>query len=1018
MSIESLMNDPEGKQLLGESLYLYGVILLQMDYHIPGLVRERLLVAFNRWRGRSMLLNYSKVCEVCRSTGYVYGQPYPSMYPVEYVNRLPFPEKFVNLLIGRYRNDDIYFMLQNYPESEHRSVAFATQGQMLFIFLFFAPNILVKDEFVMNEIVNKFFFDNWVVPYFMGYLFDLSAIWAPFKCANAAIQKIMKESSQNYYKRHMARMPELHKNIKDILSDGFTKVEQLLDGINNFVKVDRDANVTLRFLILHTQNIGKKVEFPCSRDELLAFLLDLSQFEFELKTALENALNSKTELWNETRSKAANVLQQLSVSYSGTTGLSSLQKDESLQKWFDSMAKEVSGIEPVNNVQNIQKIYQLIAALEKILPFQQISSTIIIKESVKNVINFMKTLARLLNVDEKYPPLIGTLSDFSYGFGAIYSFIPLMQQRIKADPFSVLKLRATFLKMTSLLDLQLARIIQSESNDVESVSEHYSSIIVEYVRTVLEIVPISIFNVLDNIIHLRAHVIKELPNRIQRTHLKQYAQLEDRAKLASFTKEISILTSGVLAMKTTLMGVITVDPKKMLEEGIRKQLVKKIISVLYRCINLPKNEKMTQHAFLQIIDSVGRELDGIRHSFEYMGDYVNIDGLRIWHHEYSRIMCFLVEQESNRFLKKKIQGWQSEYQSKIAPIQLLKPPNKDCNTCIGYLTNALIELTSHQNSIYCAITGGWLQPQTGEEVLGTKTISRLCNSIGIEGTSSIDILLSFILANNIKLFFQTYEKASFSNFSGLMNHLLDLWPNPPESLNIYNELFSKVKGESQEWTKLICVIGQLQLLKTTIDAHMALKCKLEAESLDFMLQNTNQTVLQAIKQFYRDPTHNPYPSSNLISVLSTYLENCGLCVPLEKIYTISQPLPEVSLALFALTISNLCNNKLQEHNKLHTLVRNELYSHYEFIVGIITTLRQMNASHLYSYLTFIGQYVNILLITPLNQQGKLETCGGVPISRELKYLMLFVKDFENLSNSPRRMVDTFISPTVFDFLSI
>jgi WASH complex subunit strumpellin len=71
MSVAAMLADTDGKQLLGEAVCLYGVLLLQLDYHIPGLVRERLLIAFDRWRGPSMLLNYSKVCEVCRSTGFV-----------------------------------------------------------------------------------------------------------------------------------------------------------------------------------------------------------------------------------------------------------------------------------------------------------------------------------------------------------------------------------------------------------------------------------------------------------------------------------------------------------------------------------------------------------------------------------------------------------------------------------------------------------------------------------------------------------------------------------------------------------------------------------------------------------------------------------------------------------------------------------------------------------------------------------------------------------------------------------
>ncbi|KAH0786381.1 WASH complex subunit 5-like [Histomonas meleagridis] len=1021
MSVESLLRETDGKQLLGEALYQYGVMLLQMDSYIPGIVRERILVAFSRWRGSSLLLNYSKVCEVCRSTGYVKGHPIPPAYPLELINRIEIPSNFVNLLIDRYRNDDVYLQMPNYPDAEHRSVALATQGAMLFIFLLFSPETLQSSTYLMKEITSRFFFDNWIVPYFMGSCFDLNVVWKPFPAAYSAVSEAMKTNANQYYQRMISLLPKYHSQIKQILSDGFTKLEQLLDNIDNYVKVVRDSNVILRFLVLQTVEPSKKAVFPLDRDTLLAFLLDLAEFEFELKTALDDALNKKPELWNDERTKAANLLRELALSFSGTLSLSSLQKDENLQKWFESIANEVEQLENENSQTNTQKIFQLIVALEKLLQFSQISQSIFIKESVAKVIGSLKTLGRLLCVDESYGPLIGTLSDFKYGFYIINSFIPLMQHRIKNDPFSVLKLRATFLKLTSLLDLQLIRIVQAESPDAVSVSEHYSTLIVDFVRTVLEIVPISIFDVLAQIIRIQTDVLKELPNRIERIKLKEYAQLNDRSKLAALTKEISILTSGVLAMKTTLMGVITVDPKQMLEEGIRKQLVKKIVNVLYYCIvnsdNKKKNNAITLQRFNQIIDLVGKALEGIQHSFEYMGDYVNLDGLRIWHHEYNRIMCFLVEQESNRFLRKKILSWQSEFQSKISPIELPKlKDNKKYNTCLGVLSDMLIELTNIKHGIYCEIIGGWLNPNTGEEVLGTKTINKMCNAIGIEGTSSIDTLLSFILADRLKNFFKLFENEHFGNFYTTMQSLLNLWPNPPQSLDVYNNILQNISHDLNNWTNLVCGIGQIQLLKATIDSHMKLKCQLEANSLHFLLQNANNTVLQAIKQFYRDPTHNPYPSSQLIIALSAYLENCGICEPLEKIYTLPSSVPEISFVLFAITLLNLGHPKIHEDDRLHMLIHNEHYGHYEFIVGIITILRQLNVQHQYAYLTFLGQYTNFLLASP--KGGKKEDTNGIAVLRDLKYIMIFVKDYEALAKCPRRMIDSFISPTIFDFLSI
>lgn len=42
---------------------------------------------------------------------------------------------------------------------------------------------------------------------------------------------------------------------------------------------------------------------------------------------------------------------------------------------------------------------------------------------------------------------------------------------------------------------------------------------------------------------------------------------------------MSVFTEGILAMEKTLLGVIQVDPRKILEEGLRKELVRKVSEV-------------------------------------------------------------------------------------------------------------------------------------------------------------------------------------------------------------------------------------------------------------------------------------------------------------------------------------------------------------------------------------------------------------------------------------------------------
>ena len=50
-SLDGLLMDVDGKQLLSEAVYLYGVMLLLLDQKIEGNVRERMIVSYMRYQG-------------------------------------------------------------------------------------------------------------------------------------------------------------------------------------------------------------------------------------------------------------------------------------------------------------------------------------------------------------------------------------------------------------------------------------------------------------------------------------------------------------------------------------------------------------------------------------------------------------------------------------------------------------------------------------------------------------------------------------------------------------------------------------------------------------------------------------------------------------------------------------------------------------------------------------------------------------------------------------------------------
>ena len=66
---------------------------------------------------------------------------------------------------------------------------------MLYVSLFFAPEILRDEPAAMREIVDKFFPDNWVIAYYMGSVVNLCEAWEPYKAAKAALSNTLQTNN-------------------------------------------------------------------------------------------------------------------------------------------------------------------------------------------------------------------------------------------------------------------------------------------------------------------------------------------------------------------------------------------------------------------------------------------------------------------------------------------------------------------------------------------------------------------------------------------------------------------------------------------------------------------------------------------------------------------------------------------------------------------------------------------------------------------------------------------------------
>jgi WASH complex subunit strumpellin len=786
-NLDSVLFNPDGKQLLAEAVYLYGLMLLIVDAKFDGSVRERLLIGYVRYSNQKSYMesNIDDVCKLLRSTGYQAGKPKPANYPESYFARFKINPSVLNQIIGRLRTDDLYTQMNIYPQPEHRSHALGNQAVMLYVILYFKPDILQNEQAVMREIVDKFFPDNWILSIYMGSIIvNLAEVWDSYKAARNALANTLTQANikqQSLY--HLNKMVESTKDVRHHLNEGFLTQEYLLTHLNKVIAILRQANCTLKWSILHTSALTSLAEsnkrlkairdqvhkdFQFDANKVLDLLLNLSQLEYNVREIYRKMIEEKQTQWETLKKEARERTQELSEVFSGTKPLTRIAKNENLQKWFllistkiDALSYEASG-----NTSTGRDINQLVNAIQEVLHFHEIDKNLQVKQFVQDTAGFLTQMISTCNIKDDALVQMQLISDMSYALQLIDNFTNEMQSLIKNRPSLVIKLRATFLKLAFALDLPLVRITQSNSPDFSSVTQYYSLELVSYVRKVLQIIPLSMFNLLARIISIQTDKLKEVPTLLEKERIKEFSQLDQRYEIAQLTYSISLYTQGILQLKSTEIGCITINSKQLLEDGIRRELVKQITAALHA--QLQFTGKSNQE-LMQKLERLAEQLDGFRRSFEYIQDYANIYGLKIWQEEFSRIVYFHVEQECNSFLKKKIFEYESIYQSKNIPIPIYAPVNLAVSigsepsvNFIGRLAREILRVTDPRTTYYLEKKNAWYDLKTREEVINLKLFKRLESSLNSFGLHGLDRLYSFMIAKDLQLIvanFRKYEKA-------------------------------------------------------------------------------------------------------------------------------------------------------------------------------------------------------------------------------------------------------------------
>uniref|UniRef100_A0A8D2A7B0 WASH complex subunit 5 n=1 Tax=Sus scrofa TaxID=9823 RepID=A0A8D2A7B0_PIG len=1002
-TLETVLLNEDGKQLLCEALYLYGVMLLVIDQKIEGEIRERMLVSYYRYSAArsSADSNMDDICKLLRSTGYSSqpGAKRPPNYPESYFQRVPVNETFISMVIGRLRSDDIYNQVSAYPLPEHRSTALANQAAMLYVILYFEPSILHTHQAKMREIVDKYFPDNWVISIYMGITVNLADAWEPYKAAKTALNNTLDLSNVKEQASRYATVSErVRVQVQQFLKEGYLREEMVLDNIPRLLNCLRDCNVAIRWLMLHTADSAydpnnkrlRQIKDQILTDSkynpkiLFQLLLDTAQFEFILKEMFKQMLSEKQAKWEHYKKEGSERMTELADVFSGVKPLTRVEKNENLQAWFREISKQILSLNYDDSTAAGRKTVQLIQALEEVQEFHQLESNLQVCQFLADTRKFLHQMIRTINIKEEVLITMQIVGDLSFAWQLIDSFTSIMQESIRVNPSMVTKLRATFLKLASALDLPLLRINQANSPDLLSVSQYYSGELVSYVRKVLQIIPESMFTSLLKIIKLQTHDIIEVPTRLDKDKLRDYAQLAPRYE---------------------------VDPKQLLEDGIRKELVKRVAFALHR--GLIFNPRAKPSELMPKLKELGATMDGFHRSFEYIQDYVNIYGLKIWQEEVSRIINYNVEQECNNFLRTKIQDWQSMYQSTHIPIPKFTPVDESV-TFIGRLCREILRITDPKMTCHIDQLNTWYDMKTHQEVTSSRLFSEIQTTLGTFGLNGLDRLLCFMIVKELQNFLSMFQKIILRDrtvqetLKTLMNAVSPLKSIVANSNKIY---FSAIAKTQKIWTaylEAIMKVGQMQILRQQIANELNYSCRFDSKHLAAALENLNKALLADIEAHYQDPSL-PYPKEDntLLYEITAYLEAAGIHNPLNKIYITTKRLPYFPVVNFLFLIAQL--PKLQYNKNLGMVCRKaaDPVDWPPLVLGLLTLLKQFHSRYTEQFLALIGQFI----------RSTVEQCTSQKMPEmpaDVVGALLFLEDYVRYTKLPRRVAEAHVPNFIFD----
>eukprot|EP00850_Spirogloea_muscicola_P017179 SM000145S00796 [mRNA] locus=s145:94791:100178:+ [translate_table: standard] len=747
----------------------------------------------------------------------------------------------------------------------------------------------------MKEIASKLLGGAWVVPLFLGFCLDLSQAWQPYRAAKAALDSIVNPTSVTALaNHHRTQVLELHEEVEDLLDEGALGPSYVLANMPALLTCLAACNSTLRWLILHRRvRVTPALPLPFSAIAHASAAIPLyhlslvEQLEEQVRRLYKELLQSKDTRWRSCQQSAASSMTELSAFFSGSEVLARKRKDVNLQQWFLQIAHEVHFLDADHAKGTARKLQHLVEALEEVEHFHQIEASLQIKQYLAEVRGQLQEMLLILNVNVAKLARLSVVRNAGYLWGLVEEFTSDIQALVQVEPSMLPPLLCLLLKVASILDMPFLSTPQQASLDMYPVLEYYSMRLGTYMQRVLEIVPDTLFRTVMDIAGSNFLPSVQLPMRVEKGQLAKVAQVDNRYHLSRATHQVSLLTQGILEMEQRFMGVIKLDPKRLVEESLQQRMRGHAAAILQAAV--ATQDRLGKEALDITLRSLALKLGAMQQTFACLQDVMHVDGEGAWRKAVASCIAHATEQECKELVRHSV--------TRIQQAQPSVPPA----TFMGRLQLQLLHLCDPRSSMCLMALTAWYNSE-GQELLGLQTVSLLQSSIGVEGLTSLDRLLSFTAATRLHHVCKSLRNLE-QEVSAELPETFDLHLSTAEAIQ---------RGPSREqWdeaAEALALVGQVQLLRRLLAIHMQMASKVDGGPVCEALQALDLGAVSTI-----EPASTAADAVQLQSVLgnlSRELRGGGHPAPWKQVMVAEVSIPRLPLLATLLTVMQAS----QQHN--------------------------------------------------------------------------------------------------------